>query len=88
MKCKAHHWDIEYVAFKTVLPWDTFTYFYILFLCTCFIYITTKLIIMIKGKGYMKTYWLKGKKDLSFKTPAELRYSSEQKDSEDRSSNG
>lgn len=43
---------------------------------------------MIKGKGYMKTYWLKGKKDLSFKTPAELRYSSEQKDSEDRSSNG
>lgn len=47
----------------------------------------TKIIIMIKGKGYMKTYWLKGKKDLSFKTPAELRYSSEQKDSEDRSSN-
>lgn len=36
----------------------------------------------------MKTYWLKGKKDLSFKTPAELRYSSEQKDSEERSSNG
>ncbi|XP_046702051.1 soluble guanylate cyclase 88E-like [Silurus meridionalis] len=44
--------------------------------------------IFVKGKGYMKTYWLKGKKDLSFKTPAELRYSSEQKDSEDRSSNG
>lgn len=41
-----------------------------------------------QGKGYMKTYWLKGKKDLSFKTPAELRYSSEQKDSEDKSSNG
>lgn len=40
-----------------------------------------------QGKGYMKTYWLKGKKDLSFKTPAELRYSSEQKDSEDKSSN-
>lgn len=36
----------------------------------------------------MKTYWLKGKQDLSFKTPAELRYSSEQKDSEDKSSNG
>lgn len=36
----------------------------------------------------MKTYWLKGKKDLSFKTPAELRYSGEQKDSEDISSNG
>ncbi|KAG2462545.1 GCY8E cyclase, partial [Polypterus senegalus] len=34
------------------------------------------------GKGYMKTYWLKGKKDLSFKTPAELRYSSEQKESD------
>ncbi|XP_063056024.1 soluble guanylate cyclase 88E-like [Engraulis encrasicolus] len=44
--------------------------------------------IFVKGKGYMKTYWLKGKKDLSFKTPAELRYSSEQKDSEERSSNG
>ncbi|GLD53213.1 soluble guanylate cyclase 88E-like protein, partial [Lates japonicus] len=44
--------------------------------------------IFVKGKGYMKTYWLKGKKDLSFKTPAELRYSSEQKDSEDKSSNG
>ncbi|XP_048009420.1 soluble guanylate cyclase 88E-like isoform X1 [Megalobrama amblycephala] len=44
--------------------------------------------IFVKGKGYMKTYWLKGKKDLSFKTPAELRYSNEQKDSEDRSSNG
>lgn len=42
----------------------------------------------MQGKGYMKTYWLKGKKDLSFKTPAELRYSSEQKDSEDKSSNG
>lgn len=41
-----------------------------------------------QGKGYMKTYWLKGKKDLSFKTPAELRYSGEQKDSEDISSNG
>ncbi|TRY90411.1 hypothetical protein DNTS_018908 [Danionella cerebrum] len=39
------------------------------------------------GKGYMKTYWLKGKKDLSFKTPAELRYSNDQKDSDDRSSN-
>lgn len=48
-----------------------------LFFQTCF-----------QGKGYMKTYWLKGKKDLSFKTPAELRYSSEQKDSEDKSSNG
>ncbi|XP_061633789.1 soluble guanylate cyclase 88E-like [Phyllopteryx taeniolatus] len=44
--------------------------------------------IFVKGKGYMKTYWLKGKKDLSFKTPAELRYSSEQKNSEDKSSNG
>ncbi|XP_060905760.1 soluble guanylate cyclase 88E-like [Labrus mixtus] len=44
--------------------------------------------IFVKGKGYMKTYWLKGKKDLSFKTPAELRYSSEQNHSEDRSSNG
>ncbi|XP_062322192.1 soluble guanylate cyclase 88E-like [Osmerus eperlanus] len=44
--------------------------------------------IFVKGKGQMKTYWLKGKKDLSFKTPAELRYSSEQKDSEDRSSHG
>ncbi|KAL7392993.1 hypothetical protein ABVT39_005013 [Epinephelus coioides] len=44
--------------------------------------------IFVKGKGYMKTYWLKGKKDLSFKTPAELRYSGEQKDSEDKSSNG
>ncbi|XP_056457976.1 soluble guanylate cyclase 88E-like [Gadus chalcogrammus] len=44
--------------------------------------------IFVKGKGYMKTYWLKGKEDLSFKTPAELRYSSEQKDSEDRSSKG
>ncbi|XP_077432394.1 soluble guanylate cyclase 88E-like isoform X2 [Vanacampus margaritifer] len=44
--------------------------------------------IFVKGKGYMKTYWLKGKNDLSFKTPAELRYSSEQKDSEDKSSNG
>ncbi|KAK7886545.1 hypothetical protein WMY93_026166 [Mugilogobius chulae] len=44
--------------------------------------------IFVKGKGYMKTYWLKGKKDLSFKTPAELRYSSEQKDSEDKSSTG
>lgn len=43
---------------------------------------------IFQGKGYMKTYWLKGKKDLSFKTPAELRYSSEQKDSEDKSSNG
>lgn len=42
----------------------------------------------LQGKGYMKTYWLKGKKDLSFKTPAELRYSGEQKDSEDISSNG
>ncbi|KAK7147231.1 hypothetical protein R3I94_009925 [Phoxinus phoxinus] len=42
----------------------------------------------LKGKGYMKTYWLKGKRDLSFKTPAELRYSNQQKDSEDRSSNG
>lgn len=41
-----------------------------------------------QGKGYMKTYWLKGKKDLSFKTPAELRYSGKQKDSEDISSNG
>ncbi|XP_077576724.1 soluble guanylate cyclase 88E-like [Stigmatopora nigra] len=44
--------------------------------------------IFVKGKGYMKTYWLKGKKDLSFKTPAEMRYSDEQKDSEDKSSNG
>ncbi|XDV40411.1 hypothetical protein PO909_009503 [Leuciscus waleckii] len=44
--------------------------------------------IFVKGKGYMKTYWLKGKQDLSFKTPAELRYCNEQKDSEDRSSNG
>ncbi|XP_063734777.1 soluble guanylate cyclase 88E-like isoform X2 [Eleginops maclovinus] len=44
--------------------------------------------IFVKGKGYMKTYWLKGKRDLSFKTPAELRYSAEQKDSEDMSSNG
>ena len=43
---------------------------------------------IFQGKGYMKTYWLKGKKDLSFKTPAELRYSGEQKDSEDKSSNG
>lgn len=41
-----------------------------------------------QGKGYMKTYWLKGKRDLSFKTPAELRYSSEPKDSDDKSSNG
>ncbi|XP_061885710.1 soluble guanylate cyclase 88E-like [Entelurus aequoreus] len=39
--------------------------------------------IFVKGKGYMKTYWLKGKK-----TPAELRYISEQKDLEDKSSNG
>ncbi|KAL3980284.1 threonylcarbamoyladenosine tRNA methylthiotransferase CDKAL1 [Sarotherodon galilaeus] len=31
--------------------------------------------IVVKGKGYMKNYWLKGKKDLSFKPPAELRYS-------------
>nr|XP_023657026.1 soluble guanylate cyclase 88E-like isoform X3 [Paramormyrops kingsleyae] len=44
--------------------------------------------IFVKGKGYMKTYWLKGKKDLSFKTPAEVRYSSEQRDSEERTSNG
>ena len=44
--------------------------------------------VSLQGKGYMKTYWLKGKEDLSFKTPAELRYSSEQKDSEDRSSKG
>ncbi|KAJ4919803.1 hypothetical protein JOQ06_014239 [Pogonophryne albipinna] len=44
--------------------------------------------IFVKGKGYMKTYWLKGKRDLSFKTPAELRYSAEQKESEDKSSNG
>ncbi|XP_077454406.1 soluble guanylate cyclase 88E-like [Stigmatopora argus] len=44
--------------------------------------------IFVKGKGYMKTYWLKGKKDLSFKTPAEMRYGDEQKDSEDKSSNG
>ncbi|KAM8870309.1 soluble guanylate cyclase 88E-like [Spinachia spinachia] len=44
--------------------------------------------IFVKGKGYMKTYWLKGKRDLSFKTPAEMRYSSEQKDSEEKSSNG
>ncbi|XP_048880379.1 soluble guanylate cyclase 88E-like isoform X1 [Brienomyrus brachyistius] len=44
--------------------------------------------IFVKGKGYMKTYWLKGKKDLSFKSPAELRYSSEQRDSEERTSNG
>ncbi|KAM9309960.1 soluble guanylate cyclase 88E-like [Pholidichthys leucotaenia] len=44
--------------------------------------------IFVKGKGQMKTYWLKGKKDLSFKTPAEVRYSSEQKESEDKSSNG
>ena len=44
--------------------------------------------VCLQGKGYMKTYWLKGKEDLSFKTPAELRYSSEQKDSEDRSSKG
>uniref|UniRef100_A0AAV2MEU3 Uncharacterized protein n=1 Tax=Knipowitschia caucasica TaxID=637954 RepID=A0AAV2MEU3_KNICA len=36
----------------------------------------------------MKTYWLKGKKDLSFKTPAELRYSGEQKDAEELSSIG
>lgn len=43
---------------------------------------------LLQGKGYMKTYWLKGKKDLSFKTPAELRYSGEQKDSDDISSNG
>ncbi|MGH0153800.1 UNVERIFIED_CONTAM: hypothetical protein FKN15_025092 [Acipenser sinensis] len=38
-----------------------------------------------QGKGYMKTYWLKGKKDLSFKSPVELRYSSEQRDSEEGS---
>uniref|UniRef100_A0AAV2MEM0 Guanylate cyclase domain-containing protein n=1 Tax=Knipowitschia caucasica TaxID=637954 RepID=A0AAV2MEM0_KNICA len=44
--------------------------------------------IFVKGKGYMKTYWLKGKKDLSFKTPAELRYSGEQKDAEELSSIG
>ncbi|XP_034001802.1 soluble guanylate cyclase 88E-like [Trematomus bernacchii] len=44
--------------------------------------------IFVKGKGYMKTYWLKGKGDLSFKTPAELRYNAEQKESEDKSSNG
>lgn len=31
----------------------------------------------------MKNYWLKGKKDLSFKPPAELHYSSEQKDSDE-----
>ncbi|XP_056300662.1 soluble guanylate cyclase 88E-like [Pseudoliparis swirei] len=43
--------------------------------------------IFVKGKGYMKTYWLKGKRDLSFKTPAEIRYSSEQKVSDDKSSN-
>ncbi|XP_041098969.1 soluble guanylate cyclase 88E-like [Polyodon spathula] len=41
--------------------------------------------IFVKGKGYMKTYWLKGKKDLSFKSPVELRYSSEQRDSEEGS---
>ncbi|XP_072572226.1 soluble guanylate cyclase 88E-like isoform X3 [Paramormyrops kingsleyae] len=44
--------------------------------------------IFVKGKGYMKTYWLKGKKDLSFKSPADVRYSSEQRDSEERTSNG
>ena len=44
--------------------------------------------VLPQGKGYMKTYWLKGKKDLSFKTPAELRYSVEPKESEDLSSNG
>lgn len=44
--------------------------------------------LVLQGKGYMKTYWLKGKKDLSFKTPAELRYSSDQKDSQDKSSTG
>lgn len=44
--------------------------------------------LLLQGKGYMKTYWLKGKKDLSFKTPAELRYSSDQKDSQDKSSTG
>lgn len=44
--------------------------------------------LALQGKGYMKTYWLKGKKDLSFKTPAELRYSSDQKDSQDKSSTG
>jgi len=42
---------------------------------------------ILQGKGYMKTYWLKGKRDLSFKTPAEIRYSSEQKVSDDKSSN-
>ncbi len=55
---------------------------------TAFLIKTLHLPNILQGKGYMKTYWLKGKKDLSFKTPAELRYSSEQKDSEDKSSNG
>lgn len=55
---------------------------------TAFLIRTLYLPNIFQGKGYMKTYWLKGKKDLSFKTPAELRYSSEQKDSEDKSSNG
>lgn len=55
---------------------------------TMFVIRTLYFPVTSQGKGYMKTYWLKGKKDLSFKTPAELRYSSEQKDSEDKSSNG
>ncbi|XP_068613334.1 LOW QUALITY PROTEIN: soluble guanylate cyclase 88E-like [Brachionichthys hirsutus] len=42
--------------------------------------------IFVKGKGHMKTYWLKGKQDLSFKTPSELRYSSQQKDPADKRS--
>nr|XP_014344127.1 PREDICTED: receptor-type guanylate cyclase gcy-4-like [Latimeria chalumnae] len=41
--------------------------------------------VFVKGKGYMKTYWLKGKKDLSFKTPAELRYNNEQKSTDEKS---
>ncbi|XP_078062073.1 soluble guanylate cyclase 88E-like [Mustelus asterias] len=36
--------------------------------------------IFVKGKGYMKTYWLKGKRDATFKTSAELRKSSDQND--------
>ncbi|XP_041037497.1 soluble guanylate cyclase 88E-like [Carcharodon carcharias] len=40
--------------------------------------------IFVKGKGYMKTYWLKGKRNAAFKTSAELRNSSEQNDNSSR----
>ncbi|XP_067878559.1 soluble guanylate cyclase 88E-like [Heterodontus francisci] len=43
--------------------------------------------IFVKGKGYMKTYWLKGKRNLIYKTSAELRYS-EQNDNSISSRSG